>query len=466
MTDVQKHYLRWARWVLLALMGLASVGQSGGWARAQSQAPAVQFAQPQSWTRYRIDASNNALIAGTTGPAVSWRSPTIQDQIFAVSVVGDRVYAVGTGATPGVYALNRSNGQLVWGRKLANQVMTQPLVVGGRLFIGMGTNGQFMMGQQRMFGLGSNSLLALSASTGAVLWRVQLRGEAMPTPLYENGTLYWVTGDRQFLAVSATTGQILWHLTMPSFMSMSSPVQYGDLLIFGGAYPDAAYAVNIRTHRIQWQYRWGTWQGLPITNGIDDCPPALAGNVVFCSGSASVDPTRPTGGVIHQFAYALDARTGHLLWQVDQGLGHRTSFFAAGVPAAINHTVYVESPGNGGLWALDATTGRTLWKATLGSSDRSAPIIDGSSLFIIDDMGTFYQFDARTGRLLHRMTLGGQVSNAGMVLVNGTFYIPNLLGGVVDAIPEKTIMSSSSATVVPPFGPVIAQAGAVAACGG
>src|SRR6185437_16562543 len=217
-----------------------------------------------------------------------------------------------------------------------------------------GDNTYFFKNGVKYFGTGSNSIYALDAGTGAVVWRLKVFGAAMPTPIDDHGTLYWTTGGRKFLAIDAASGKILWSLNLPSFASMSSPVQDGSLVIFGGSQTYAEYAVNIQTHKIAWQHTFGTWDGLKITNGVDDCPPALANGRIFCTGSASLNPARPTGGQIRQFAFALDAQTGKLLWRHNQGAGFRPPFFAAGVPMAQGNVVYVESPGNKGVQVLNA----------------------------------------------------------------------------------------------------------------
>jgi len=407
--------------------------------------------QPTEWTRYHGDSSNNALVTQAGAAPVAWRSPKLGQQVYTVAVVGSRVYGDGVKGKPTAFALDRSTGKLLWSTPLDNGAMSQPLVVGNRVFIGSGNQTYFYRDGIQYFGTGSNAIYGLDTATGKILWRLPLRGEAMPTPVYQAGTIYWVTGERRFLAINASNGHIVWQLALPSFMSMSSPAQYGNLLIFGGARTYHEFAVDIKTHKLAWQYNWGSWKGLPITNGVDDCPPAVANGMVFGNGSASVDPDRHPGGLIRQFAFALDAKTGKMLWQYDQGDGHRTKFNAAGVPTAIGNVVYVEAPGSKGLQALDQRNGHLIWKATLGASDRGGAIVDGSSLYITDDSGTLYHFNAGTGKLLHRMKNGGGMSTIGMVLVDGTLFIPSK-AGVVEAIPTRSIVQAPSGDIAPAHG--------------
>jgi outer membrane protein assembly factor BamB len=191
--------------------------------------------QPTEWTRYHVDSSNNALIKQAGVAAVAWRSPKLAQQAYTVSVVGNRVYGDGVKGKFAAFALDRRTGKVLWNVPLDNGAMSQPLVVGNRVFIGSGNQKFFYRNGIQYFGTGSNSIYALDTATGKQIWRLRLLGEAMPTPVYQDGVLYWVTGGRRFLAIDASNGHIIWQLALPSLMSMSSPAQYGNLLIFGGA---------------------------------------------------------------------------------------------------------------------------------------------------------------------------------------------------------------------------------------
>lgn len=439
------------RFAPIALLLAASLAASpAGQARAS--------AENGSWTSYHRSASNNAAFTEPGQAAMSWRSVTMKDEILAVSVVSDTVYAAGAGQTHAVYALSRRSGQPIWGRLVDNVVMTQPIVAGGRVFVGTGNN--YMRDDPvRDYnsvsrGTDANSIYALDQGTGTVLWKLALQGEAMPTPIYSAGTLYWATGDRRFLAVDAASGRIVWSLRLPSYVSMSSPVRDGNLIMFGGAHPFAEYAVDIVSRRIAWRHAFTQFGGRAVTGAIDDCSPAVSDHTLFCTGTTSATAMPNGGDTVGQFAWALDTRTGQALWQSGLGDGKLPDFFAAGVPTVLNGVVYVESPGNKGLWALAARTGHARWHATLAAMGRSAPVVDGAALFTTDDAGTLYQFDARTGSLAHRMRLGGGVSNLGIVLASGSLYVPNSRGGVVDAIPERLITAAPGIDVAPPNGPV------------
>jgi outer membrane protein assembly factor BamB len=62
-----------------------------------------------------------------------------------------------------VYAINISNGHIVWADKFPNQIMTEPIIVNGEVIIGLG-NAMFINSTIR--GTGENVVLALSLYSG------------------------------------------------------------------------------------------------------------------------------------------------------------------------------------------------------------------------------------------------------------------------------------------------------------
>ncbi len=454
----------WLHGLALALWLLPS-SALGSAVAATPYVPVPPVTLAAAWSSYHGNVSNNALFAEPGRAPVRWRSAAVQDQAFAMSIAGDAVYVAGAGNTHAIYALNRANGQVVWAQILNNIIMTQPIVAAGRVFVGAGNN---YMQQDPVRdwttvirGTEGNAVYALDAASGTMLWMLPLEGEAMPTPTYIDGLLYVVTGERRFLAIDAGTGRIVWSLRLPSYVSMSSPVRDGNLLLFGGAHPYAEYAVDIAARAIAWRHAFVPGAGLVVTGAVDDCSGAVSRHVLFCTATVSKKGVALSGGSpVRQIAFALNTATGATVWQRDEGAGVLPNSFAAGVPTVRDGVVYLPTPVSHGLEARDASTGRLLWRAVLDAVSRSAPVVDGTVLFTADDAGTVYQFDAPSGRLRHRMRIGGGVSNVGVVLDSGTLYVPNTLGGVVDAIPQGMFTGAGTVDIMPPFGPLTTLTGA------
>jgi outer membrane protein assembly factor BamB len=100
---------------------------------------------------------------------------------------------------------NVSQLERIWSDQLPGHVLASPIVVNGSVYVGDA----------------DGSLYALNASNGQVLWKTDLGGDAdltgcrgltgiANTPTYWNGTLYVGGGNPSLYAVNSTTGGIEW----------------------------------------------------------------------------------------------------------------------------------------------------------------------------------------------------------------------------------------------------------------
>jgi len=153
-----------------------------------------------------------------------------------------------------------------------------------------------------------------------------------------------------------------------------------------------------------------TWR-TPINSGYSG--PAVAGGRVFVTDAKPIAGNRVT-----ERAIALDERTGQMLWtrewpadytgmQLVYAIGPRAT------PTVDEDRVYfVGAAGN--LWALDAKTGAILWQkhhltdfnASVASwGTTSAPLVDGDRLICIiggEPDGKIIALDKRTGQEIWR----------------------------------------------------------------
>ena len=162
----------------------------------------------------------------------------------------------------------------------------------------------------------------------------------LPT-LYVNWTQYRFdmqhTGCNPYETVlsTATVGGLVLDWTYPT----AAPV-YGDPAVVSGVvyftsnnYPDSGlYAVNAKTGALLWSNAQG--------NGTRT-PPTVTNGVVY------IGQQTPNAGV-----YAFDAATGDLLW-------HYATTYTASEVLAIDGVLYAGT--DFGLVALDASTGTILW---------------------------------------------------------------------------------------------------------
>lgn len=181
--------------------------------------------------------------------------------------------------------------------------------------------------------------------------------------------------------------------------------QPGNWMSYGRTYSEQRFSplkqINVRNARklgLAWYFDTGTRRSLEAT-------PIVVDGIMYTTGSWSI-------------VYALDARTGKLLWKFDPRVPRSWGFNACcdvdnrGV-AVWKGRVYVGTL-DGRLICLDAHTGRKIWSVETIPPDRSytitgAPrIIDGK--VIIGNGGAEYKrvrgyvsaYDAGTGNLLWR----------------------------------------------------------------
>ncbi len=153
-----------------------------------------------------------------------------------------------------------------------------------------------------------------------------------------------------------------------------------------------------------------TVSGLIVKWAIPTLGSAL-GDIAVVSGVAYAS-TGVTGDG-YAYTYAIDARTGRVLWRHDV----RDGLDAMGL--AVSHgRVFVSILGCHCMQALDAKTGDLLW-IFYGPTD--VPTVADEIVYVGSDIGYFYAIDARNGRQRWRIYLGDGVFDAAAV-VGGILY--------------------------------------------
>jgi eukaryotic-like serine/threonine-protein kinase len=217
--------------------------------------------------------------------------------------------------------------------------------------------------------------------------------------------------------------------------------------------------------------QWAMW-GLDTQQRryVAEAPRPLEGRLVWSADLGT--PTRSVPVIVDDVIYigghfqllALDAHTGHRLWEIPTTGPVHTSAAVAGnklyvglqdwrVLALDRHSgktlweftmqgpvsgsasvaegmVYIGSM-NGSLYALDAATGTLIWQFKTAEQALSPPAIDAGTLFVSSGDGSLYALHARTGQSWLRFRTPERLQDA-PVVANGLVYFPS--GGQIYAV--------------------------------
>lgn len=350
---------------------------------------------------------------------------------LGVSVVGSTLYAETDSGS--LFALDARTGKLLWTYRTTNSLMGNPVVVGGRVFVGTGNSNwsfrelvNYKAGLPIQRGTGENQILALSARTGKVLWSYPTRFEDMPTPTYLDGNVYEATGGGRVVALDAASGKLVFSTHVGGFDSMSSPIGWttpsGTPLVYASfSGPDQVVAVNAKTGAIAWR---GTIPGSFNTSvsdevlALDTGTGRLIANALTSPSSSSPTAT-PT---VDARVVSFDAATGATNWNTSLGRGPLPNAFKAGVPMIHGGVIYMNDPAGDVMHAISESTGKVLWKIKTHFPGRAAPAFDRGTLYFAD--GPFvYAVDPATGKILKRTKLGGLFGIVNPVIVGKTLFM-------------------------------------------
>ncbi len=168
------------------------------------------------------------------------------------------------------------------------------------------------------------------------------------------------------------------------------------------------------------------------------------------------------GGVIYgesddQFAYAVNAQTGKLIWRSSPVGNH-----LMGDPVVSNGIVYISSGSVGfnfsavqkfaahqpairgehvsfnGVYALNAKTGKLIWHfGTVGES-MATPVVKGGVIYFATGSGHIHALNAKTGKSIWDTFVGGIDNMSSPSVLNGKVYVALSVPGWLYALNSST----------------------------
>jgi len=358
--------------VLVAACSSTAAPPSGSWPYPNADIANTRNAPDSTISSANVSTLKEAWAFKLTGATGS--KPAQFGSLAATPIVENGVVYI-QDLHSNVYALSLATGMLIW-----KYTLNAPT---------LGPNGVAVV-DGRVYGDSPTSAFSLSAATGRKIWAINLQNENAGTfgiqPQVVNGRVYMATtaapvpGGGVLVALDAVNGEPLWHFN-------TVPGTDAGVEVAGGA----------------WQTPLVSSDG-SVTYGV--------GNPYQSAASAVAHPSQLlyTDSVVN-----LDAATGTLRWYY-QGVPNDFKDYdlqASPIATQIHAVPIVIGAGKMGyVYAMDARSGSLLWKTSVGEHNGH----DEESVLALEHMS-----DLRTPFTLLPGAYGGVLAN--MALAGTTLYV-------------------------------------------
>jgi outer membrane protein assembly factor BamB len=252
-----------------------------------------------------------------------------------------------------ITAMAARTGKIIW-RYRAGVFESSSLVVGKTLYAGSW----------------DHKLHAVNIYTGKARWTFTADHEINSSPTFANGKIYFGTDGGSVYALDARTGRLRWRAQALSrfgrreFFYATPTIAYGRVFI--GNTDGTLYAFGASSGRLLWAQRAGT----------------------YIYTAAAVWRRRVYVGTYDGYFHAFDAATGDRIWRFS------ASAAIHGAPTVMNGLVYFAAcprcgsvasryakQGDRGTYALDARTGKLVWRFPDGVF--SPVVADSQHLYLV-----------------------------------------------------------------------------------
>jgi len=428
---------------------------------------------PSQWTAFDNSPNRNPVFPGNLNvswvfqqlmPAFSFgnisgwikliRTYSPQFREGYVQMMGDAVpvsYSNGivyVSASDGVlYALNAYTGKPVFIAMMPDTLMSQPLIYGGMVYVGLGgaffTYGQGLLnaygGGHRGQFTGLSGLMALNSTTGKPVWFFITKSQVMPTPVILNGVVYFDDGDGYMYALNATSGSEVWRIGSFGTANMASLDYANDsgriILIagFSSAYPvNYSSLVGVSTNGT---VLWRTPLPFTYDSGPGDAVMSVYGNYLV-DGFISGYPVRHgplfNETLVREVVMTLNVTDGRLIWLRNvSGYVLPTGANNGESPSVVKGMILVNDRKDHMIYALNLSDGRELWNDSLvpAAPGLIGPVyVDG--LVLNPDFQYIQVINATTGKVVNLYPVGQDTVIDTPTVVGDTVFVDGGFGYV------------------------------------
>jgi outer membrane protein assembly factor BamB len=301
-----------------------------------------------------------------------------------------------------VVALQASSGETLWRVNISPEGQEGSIIGGGLAF-----------GADKIFVTSPHAeVLALNTKTGEILWRTPTQSPVRAAPTFSDGRLYVLTISNQLEVLDGATGNRLWdHAGITEFAGLlgtaAPAVSKGVVIV---AYSSGEiYALKAENGHQLWTETLSATRRPDSLSSLSHIKalPVIDQNMVFIVG-------------YNQKMAAYDLRRGAKIWERSIG-GLRT-------PAVSGDFIFMINSHNE-IICLTRNYGQVVWVKKLESDPEypykviwDGPIVANNKLYIVNGNGTLLALDPTNGTVLSTTLLGAPVSLAPFV-AQETLYI-------------------------------------------
>ena len=257
-----------------------------------------------------------------------------------------------------------------------------------------------------------NTVLAIDATTGQVVWRVAGVGDDLLGETTAGGDRVYTAG-QSARAWQAATGELLWKTELNASARLHLGYVADDVYFIGT--DTVVYALDGATGAVRWRTGIGAdWAYDGRVRSISG-----AGDVLYVCAS---EPLTANGWKTRGHIIALDRATGAIRWR--HVMSYENTFsFCLGEPTVAGDVVVVGDAGGNNFVAVDRETGAFRWRHA-GDPEwvgpYTSPVASGDTLFAASNDRRILALDRATGGVLWQMETGGSawhVTPCGKVLL-------------------------------------------------
>ncbi|MCU0827357.1 MAG: PQQ-binding-like beta-propeller repeat protein [Tabrizicola sp.] len=330
-----------------------------------------------------------------------------KNRIAAAPVVADgRVFTIDARS---LVTATSTGGGTVW---------TVDLTAGFDKGGGQSGGGLATAGNRLFVATGYGEVVALEASTGAVLWRQRVDAPVSGAPATDGDAVYVSGRDGSAWAINAADGKVLWQVVgtpgIAGYVGTAAPTVGDRAVIFPTSAGDLMAVLKIGGGTKIWQ---ASLAGKRLGRAY-----ALTPDV---TGDAVVDGKVLYAGTAAGRTVAMSASSGERIWSAGEG--------ALGPVAVAGGSLFLVND-EAELVRLDAETGEVIWavpmpyftndkiKRRKGIYAHYGPVLAGGRIMVVSSDGLLRAFNPEDGSLTHTAEIPGGAATQPAV-AGGTLYV-------------------------------------------